>query len=677
MRIWFRLILCVLAVCACRVQGGFSLQKQAEIADALDCPPDVILLGGKNVEFRRTNGQIDEENPIQKNEEDCRWTVQTEEYLWTKPIVGNSCIRSTIGTGEPKYDARYITLTFQVTGAGVFSFYYKTSTKSAKDSDYLTVLVDGEQTNFVVEGMDETGDGSNDWADEDGEPAESNYVSVFIDGGVVDISEGDPRLYVHTGYDALREHEITFQFYKDEPMYTSFHDEDGSPRSHSYVPDGPVMPVKPKRDDFKGKDVTKAEAEEKYQEALAEYYAAVEAYNTALPYFGNCVWLDGIEWEPIEPELSFFEDEFVFEDEGAVTVEANEDELEAFLYYSVDGTYPTPFNEASSCVSGDEIEFTTSCRVFVVMYPSETVETDPIALLRADCTVVASPPTLESETLEDGTVRVTASIEYDANLVRYTTDGSDPTEKSPVMGAGGVILTQAATVRAICTRKGVTPSEVVELEVEQCAVPVVTCYDGTAVETGGLYTGDALTVVAVSEDGDDLEYSLNGGEWTEYAAPLALTDGQTCTIRAVWVDSVASESVSVTARKADASAVWKAGELSSGWNLLGIPMELTDASRNALFAWQVMRWDVATGTYVHADTVPAGEAVMVFVPGGNTLSLELHGKNVKVLPPSGWSLWAPPKRENGVSYWKWDAGRFVAVPASKFVAGNGYLVNRP
>ena len=133
-----RCVLWVLMVWTAVCLADFSSTDKRNLLTALDNPSGVTILGGKYTIFNMDPyGSLDYENPIKSVTEKNMWVVQkdTEDGVFgTRPLVGGSCIRSNLGTGSKDYDARQLSLTFQVTGPGVFSFYYKTSTWSAHSS---------------------------------------------------------------------------------------------------------------------------------------------------------------------------------------------------------------------------------------------------------------------------------------------------------------------------------------------------------------------------------------------------------------------------------------------------------------------------------------------------------------------------------------------------------------
>ncbi|MBP1583805.1 MAG: hypothetical protein J6866_07605, partial [Victivallales bacterium] len=202
----------------------------SDILAAVDAPSTITYLGSTYVKYKLVKDDDgaysiatdDNWDPIiDKRTTECKWEIQKKEVVNTFPKQGSSCLHSTIGTGKLENDAQYAALTFQVTGPGIFSFWYKTSTFSAKTSDYLTVIVDGKDMNFTAEGYDEYGDGSVTW----------EQCSIEIPGGTYDQDDGT-RQYSHS---SPYEHEVTFIFYKDEPAYDYDWDKD----KFTYVEDGP------------------------------------------------------------------------------------------------------------------------------------------------------------------------------------------------------------------------------------------------------------------------------------------------------------------------------------------------------------------------------------------------------------------------------------------------------
>ncbi len=658
---WRFLLFLLLACCA---WADFSTSDKKKILEALDNPEGVTLLGGKLTVFRLDMyGNLDDENPIKSTTERNEWTVQKGAKYNTSPVVGDTCVRSALGTGKD-YDARQISLTFQVTGPGTFGFFFRTSTYSAFMGDYLIAYIDGQEAGFQADGYDEEGTGEYNWTADTEEEDGENHIFLTIPAGPVafDEEDGDPREYEHKGDDALWQHEVTFVFYKDEPYYDDYYDS-GQPKSSSYVPDGPFKPVKPVKADYDGDMEAYNYDLEIYNEEELPYY------NTALANFGNCVWLDGFTWEPAVPTLEFLADSMEVVDEAGIPLATNAEDLNYQVRYTTDGSVPTADSPLYDSEGG--ILVTRSCTLTAKMFANATTAYEPELVATASVIVTASEPVLAKSAREDDSLLISASNPYDANVIRFTTDGSAPTERSPVWSAD-LVLTEPATIQAICTREGVSPSAPASLTVIRCDAPTVPCLDGETPSTNGIFTGDALTVTALAPEGATLWYSLDGAAELEYTTALTLADGQTVALRARQDGCLPSEPVTVTARQATELAVGPG--LVPGWNLVAIPLTLADASASELLqTWPTFSVDSETGAFVRATALAPGQAVLLFVPADSNATVTLRGIPAAATPRRGWNLLPLDEFPANTTPWRWDGHAFQAVTPDAFEPGKPYL----
>ena len=451
------------------IHTAVAAPKASEILSAVDAPTSITYLGATYVKYKlekdengqyviATDGGIFGDPIIDKKTTDCKWKVQTKQVTNTKPCKGSSCLCSDLGTGSKDNDAQYITLTFQVTGPGTFGFWYKTSTYSAGLSDYLTVAVDGKDMNLTAEGYDEYGDGSVTWT----------KYEIDIPGGTYDQDEGT-RQYSHS---SAYEHEITFIFYKDEPAY----DWDGK-----YVKDGPEQ--------F-GNDI--------------DWWGSKQAYETAKDNFGNCVWLDAFTWDPATPTLFIIQPEEAVEDFTYLELESDAKDFGYLIKYTLDGSNPTKdspvFNPAIDDENYEGIFIDTPCTVKAQIFVNASTPLSPAVTSKATITVKTTPPTLTRKSA-DTSVVLTATPNYEKNTIRYTLDGTEPTQDSPEW-KNDLTVSTATTLKAICTRDGVPNSEVVTAEVLQSQPPTVNYGDATHYDAEQLivFEGKSCTITATAAE---------------------------------------------------------------------------------------------------------------------------------------------------------------------------------
>lgn len=111
------------------------------------------------------------------------------------------------------------------------------------------------------------------------------------------------------------------------------------------------------------------------------------------------------------------------------------------------------------------------------------------------------------------------------SVVRYTLDGTEPTEASPTMPADGVVIDGAATLRARGYRPGFTPGPVAS----QAYQFQVTALESNA-SSGVIYPGNGRSVNFTSETpGTTIHYTLDGTTPTTaspvYTEPIFLSMG--------------------------------------------------------------------------------------------------------------------------------------------------------
>lgn len=141
---------------------------------------------------------------------------------------------------------------------------------------------------------------------------------------------------------------------------------------------------------------------------------------------------------------------------GSKKVEISCATADAEIYYTTDGTEPTEESEVYE--EAFEITETTTVKAIAV---NEGGASD---VATAVYTRVAATPTITpaSTTFNQGeSLFVTIATETEDAKIHYTTDGTDPTEKSELYG-GPFEITETTTVKAIAVKEGCNNSEVAE-----------------------------------------------------------------------------------------------------------------------------------------------------------------------------------------------------------------------
>lgn len=157
---------------------------------------------------------------------------------------------------------------------------------------------------------------------------------------------------------------------------------------------------------------------------------------------------------------------------------------------------------------------------------------------------LASPLFTPSPGLFTQALGVTIQSPSPTATVRYTTDGTLPTETSPAYNAPVALATDSVTpILARAFEDGFLPSEVsggVFRVTGQVATPAVT-------PNGGQFEGEALVVLLSDTPGATVRYTLDGSEPTEssarFDAPLTLREDTLLRARAYREGWIASEPI--------------------------------------------------------------------------------------------------------------------------------------
>ncbi|MBA2304792.1 MAG: chitobiase/beta-hexosaminidase C-terminal domain-containing protein, partial [Acidobacteria bacterium] len=195
---------------------------------------------------------------------------------------------------------------------------------------------------------------------------------------------------------------------------------------------------------------------------------------------------------------------------------------DAILRYTVDGSDPTTTSPVLTAYQVTEAA-TIRVRGFKDgMVPSRTTTGSYTFAAEAPVAGVATGTYFDTFTVALSTATTAATI-------RYTLDGSAPTEASPAYAAP-VTVDRSLTLRARTFRANWTPSAestgVYELQV---GLPQLTPPPGT-------YNNDQAIGISVPSPGATIRYTLDGSEPTEassvYVSPLVLAPQATTIVRA-------------------------------------------------------------------------------------------------------------------------------------------------
>ena len=158
-----------------------------------------------------------------------------------------------------------------------------------------------------------------------------------------------------------------------------------------------------------------------------------------------------------------------------------------------------------------------------------------VVTVAADGNVVLTPTFSPVAGTYNGTQNITIACATDGATIRYTLDGTDPTETSTEYTAA-IEVSATTTIKAKAWKDGLTASEIATAEY------VITNYTPLDAPTfspvAGTYTG-AQNVTITAADGATIRYTLDGTDptetSTEYTAAITISSSKTIKAKA-WMD---------------------------------------------------------------------------------------------------------------------------------------------
>lgn len=671
------LLLSLFVLCACPALPVSAETITKKLATALDLPSTVTLVKQTMRTYKVTKEVEDGTVFIEMDEDDytetttSKWTVQSGSAgnkggVMTSPKQGVSCVVSGFTMDKTtEADARCARLHFKVFGPGVFRFWYKTS---CDDSDGIRVYVDGEESmDFMLTGGY-------------GEDIDWEQAEIAVDGG---LAETGP-------YAGSYEHEVIIEFFKDEPQYQydSYADKD----VYSYDPQGRKEPDKREYDDDENKKLDKEE-QANYDQALADYKAA-------LLWFRNCIWLDGVSWQPTPVELAFMQDSETAHLDGlSLEFSTNVLDYGYHIRYTLDGTEPKTTSPVFvlTAEETEAIELTTTTTVRAAVFTGTLTAPkalSPAVTVEGTFRIQSSAPTLAlaeaQPSLESLSLTVTAA--HAEATIYYTLDGRTPTAGSPTLVSGGTLtVTDTTPVKAICVRRGTETSEVAQFVATRCATPVVYANDDNSpravyvLPDGGAGI-KVLALLSAEAEGETISYSLNGGSWQPWSGALTLAPENedspaSLSVRSCRAGSLPSEPIEMGVYREKSFVLGGtsgAMPLAQGWNLISVPCHLSDKSAKDLLECEMFEM-TSDGSYARPTELREHGAYWLYVGADEAPRLTLTGASVTSAPEpgKGWTMQGLPSGASlsGEEVWQFRKGRWERA-AETAVQGCGYVIHR-
>lgn len=233
--------------------------------------------------------------------------------------------------------------------------------------------------------------------------------------------------------------------------------------------------------------------------AVAEDYADHELFE-GLDMDGLALLYDGTNIEGVQLGDYFTDDNILATADDAVAIHEHNASRNAYVFI--------PYTEET--IAAADVDVLGQLSVNAVTY---------VAATKKDVTQ-ASKPTL---TKENGNLVTTVTMTATSSdaVIRYTTDGSDPTDESTIY-TEPVQFTKELTVKAIAQRDGYYDSDVASLDVDiqaQASAPTF------SVEQND---DNSVVTITAAEEGVTIYFSFNGTEDAalaeKYSEPVVMSD---------------------------------------------------------------------------------------------------------------------------------------------------------
>lgn len=221
----------------------------------------------------------------------------------------------------------------------------------------------------------------------------------------------------------------------------------------------------------------------------------------------------------------------------------------ATIHYTTDGSVPT---ETSSTYSGT-LTFNQTTTLKAKAFKSGS---NPSGVASATFTKESPPAVVEAPVFQPSggsftnTITVTITSATTGAQIRYTTNGSEPTESSTLYSSP-LNFTQTTTLKAKAYKSGMTASStttaIYTKEIPGTVNPPV------FQPNGGTFTNSVTVTVTTSTSGATIRYTTNGSEPTEtstqYSSPLTFSNTTTLKAKAFKTGMTASSTTSATYTK--------------------------------------------------------------------------------------------------------------------------------
>ena len=238
----------------------------------------------------------------------------------------------------------------------------------------------------------------------------------------------------------------------------------------------------------------------------------------------------------------------------------------ASIRYTTDGSTPS---ETVGTVYSGPVSVSSGLTLKAIAYMAGMTDS-AVASAGYTITIQAATPTFNPPAGSySSTQSVTISSTTTGASIRYTTDGSTPSETVGTLYSGPVSVSSSLTLKAIAYRTGMTDSAVASAAYT-ITIPAAT---PTFNPPAGSYSSTQLVTISTTTTGASIRYTTDGSTPSEtvgtvYSGPVSVSSG--LTLKAIaygsgWADSgVATASYIITAGTSNAAVFVKTDTVTQG-----------------------------------------------------------------------------------------------------------------
>jgi hypothetical protein len=227
----------------------------------------------------------------------------------------------------------------------------------------------------------------------------------------------------------------------------------------------------------------------------------------------------------------------------------------ATIYYTIDGSIPSNLTSTAYTVP---IEVSATTTITAIAYPPASVSLAASEVVSETYTIgtppvesVATPTFSPATGTFTSAQSVTLSCATAGATIRYTTNGNDPTESSPVYSSA-IPVSSTTTIKAKAFKDGMTASAVATATytIAITPPPVETVATPTFNPAAGTYTSAQSVTLSCATAGASIRYTTNGSEPTSsspvYSSAIPVSSTTTIKAKAFKDGMTASTVVSAT-----------------------------------------------------------------------------------------------------------------------------------